>query len=459
MKAVGASAPRYDGVSAVTGRSVYVDDVRPAGMLHVKALRSIHDSASILRLNVEPAARLTGVHGIVTASDVPRLIVGPLESQGIAGDEPLLADHEVRYCGQPIAAVAAETEEAARAAVEAIEIDYQPHEPFLDVRLALDPDQPHITPEGNRFHYERYVERRLRRGDVDRAFEQADVIVEGVYRPTMIEQCPLETQAAVAIPGSDGRLTIHSTTQALYYSMSIVAEHLQVPLGRLKFVGGMVGGGFGGKVDTPCESVAALLALKTGRPAKWAFSREEEMLCSSVRAAWHMEIADAVTSDGWILGRRTLTLHDAGAYTRFSPYGVNKHTFHLAGAYTIPNLAFNSYVVWTNHVPSSAMRGFGVTSASFAIETHMQRTADVLGIDPWELRLRNATRAGDITATGVRVPDPSAVSTLLAAADVAGIALPDRYRSLHDARAPDEEVPDHLRAVVSAGYSGEGVGV
>jgi CO/xanthine dehydrogenase Mo-binding subunit len=450
MKAVGASTPRYDGLSAVTGRSVYVDDVRPPGLLHVKALRSPHHSARIVRLDVEPAARMPGIHAVITADDVPRLIVGPLEAQGIPGDEPLLADREVRYWGQPIAAIAAESEDAARAGLAAIEIDYETREPFLDVRLALDPEQPQITPDGNRFHYERYVERRLRRGDIDRAFEQADVIIQGVYRPTAIEHCPLETQAAVAIPGADGRLTIHSTTQALYYSMGIVAEHLQVPLGRLKFVGGMVGGGFGGKVDTPCESVAALLAMRTGRPVKWAFSREEEMLCSSVRAAWHIEIADAVTSDGWILGRRTLTLHDAGAYSRLSPYGVNKHTFHMGGAYTIPNLAFNSYVVWTNHVPSSAMRGFGVTSASFAIETHMQRIAEVLGIDSWELRLRNATRSGDITPTGVRVPDPSAVSTLLAAADAAGVRLADHYRSITDARGPHEAVPDHLQDVVSA---------
>ncbi len=450
MKAVGASTPRYDGVSAVTGKSLYVDDVRPAGLLHVKALRSPHHSARILGLDVEPAARMPGVHAVVTAADVPRLIVGPLEAQGIAGDEPLLADQEVRYAGQPVAAVAAESEEVARAAAEAIEVEYEPREPFLDMRLALDPDQPQITADGNRFHYERYVERRVRRGNVERAFEQADVIVEGVYRPTAIEHCPLETQAAVAVPGADGRLTIHSTTQALYYSMSIVAEHLQVPLGRLKFVGGAVGGGFGGKVDTPCESVAALLALRTGRPVKWAFTREEEMLCSSVRAAWHIEIADAVTSDGWILGRRTLTLHDAGGYSRLSPYGVNKHTFHMGGAYTIPNLAFNSYVVWTNHVPSSSMRGFGVTSASFAIETHMQRIADVLGIDPWQLRLRNAIRTGDMTPTGVQVPDPSAVSTLLAAADAASVRLPDAYRSMSDARGVEDDVPDHLKGVVSA---------
>ena len=203
-------------------------------------------------------------------------------------------------------------------------------------------------------------------------------------------------------------------------------------------------------VRTARSNSSALLALKTGRPVKWAFSREEEMLCSSVRAAWHIEIADAVTSDGWILGRRTLTLHDAGAYSRLSPYGVTKHTFHMGGAYTIPSLTFNSYVVWTNHVPASSIRGFGVTAASFAIETHMQRIAGVLGIDPWELRLRNATRAGDMTPTGVRVPDPSAVSTLLAAADAAGVRLPDSYRSMSDVRGVDDDIPNHLKDVVSA---------
>ena len=449
MKAVGASTPRYDGVSTVTGRSVFVDDVRPAGLLHVKALRSPHHSAAITRLDVTAARAMPGVHAVITAADVPRLVVGPLEAQGIPGDEPLLALDEVRYLGQPIAAVAADSEAAARAAVAAIELELEPRAPFLDIRRALDPDQPQITSDGNRFHYERYVERRVRRGDVQRAFDEADVIVQGVYRPTAIEHCPIETQAALAIPEADGRITIHSTTQALYYSMSIVAEHLQVPLGRLKFVGGQVGGGFGGKVDTPCESVAALLALRSGRPCKWAFTREEEMLCSSVRAAWHIEIADAVSADGWILGRRTLTLHDAGAYSRLSPYGTNKHTFHMGGAYTIPNVAFNSYVVWTNRVPSSSMRGFGVTSASFAIETHMERIAGVLGIDPWELRLRNATRTGDISPTGVRLPDPSAVSTLVAAAQAAGVTLTDAYRDRTDARGPDEVVPEHLRIAVS----------
>jgi CO/xanthine dehydrogenase Mo-binding subunit len=425
MKAVGASQPRYDGRAHVSGRTVYVDDVRPPGLLHARALRSPAHSARIARLDASAAERVPGVRAVVTAADVPRLVVGPLESQGIAGDEPLLALDEVRYRGQPIAVVAADDEAAALAGVAAIELELAERPPFLDVRRALDPDQPQVTPEGNVFHYERHVERRVRRGDVERAFADADVIVEGVYRPPAIEHAPVETQAAVAIPEPDGRLTVHSTTQAMYYSMGVVAEQLQVPMGRLKFVGGTVGGGFGGKVDQPCEAIACLLALKSGRPVKWRFTREEEMLCSSTRAPWHVEIADAVRADGRILGRRTLTLHDAGAYSRLSPYGVNKHTFHLAGAYTIENVAFNSYVVWTNRVPTSSMRGFGVTSASFAVETHMSRIADVLDMDPWEIRLRNASRPGDLTPTRVVMRDPSAVQVIEAAAHAAGRTAAD----------------------------------
>ena len=182
---------------------------------------------------------------------------------------------------------------------------------------------------------------------------------------------PLETQVSLTVPEASGRLTIYSCTQAMYFSMGVVAAHLQWPLNRLKLVGGTVGGGFGGKVDTASETITALLALKTNRPVKWRSTREEEFLVSSTRAPWHIEIADAVTKDGWILGRKTLTLHDSGAYARFSPYGLTKHAFHHAGAYTIPNIHFDGYVVFTNRVPTTAMRGFGVTSVSFAVETHM----------------------------------------------------------------------------------------
>jgi CO/xanthine dehydrogenase Mo-binding subunit len=447
MKAVGARLPRYDGIGHVTGRTRYVDDVRVPGMLWAKALRSSVHHAGI-QVDASRAERLRGVHAVVTYRDVPKNVHGHLEALGIPADEPLLAEHEVRYKGQPIALVAAEDEDLAAEAVEAIEIDYDERPAVFDVRLAADPDAPRVHQWGNWYpHFENEMDRRqIRKGDIESAFDQADAIVSGVYRPAAIEHCPVEPQTSLAVPEPDGRLTIYSVTQALYFSMGVVAAHLQWPLNKLKFVGGTVGGGFGGKVDTAADTPAALLALKSGRPVKWRWTREEEFLCSSTRAPWHMEIADAVTSDGWILGRRMLTLHDSGAYARFSPYGVTKHSFHIAGAYTIPNVWFDGYVVFTNRVPTTAMRGFGVTSVSFAVETHLSRVAQVLSMDPFELRLKNANRVGDTSANSVGLPDPSTVPTILAIADALGHELPADYRTMTRDRREGDLLPEHLVA-------------
>jgi CO/xanthine dehydrogenase Mo-binding subunit len=251
---------------------------------------------------------------------------------------------------------------------------------------------------------------------------------------------------ALVVPEASGRLTIYSCTQAMYFSLGVVAAHLEVPLNRLKFVGGTVGGGFGGKVDSASETITALLALKSHRPVKWRWTREEEFLASSTRAPWHIEIADAVSSDGWLLGRRTLTLHDSGAYARFSPYGLTKHAFHHTGAYTIPNVRFDGFVVFTNRVPTTAMRGFGVTSVSMAVELHMNRVADVLGISPWELRLKNANRIGDTTANRVAMQDPSTVPVTLAAAARVGEQLAPEYASMTPERRSGELLPQHLVA-------------
>jgi CO/xanthine dehydrogenase Mo-binding subunit len=448
VKAVGARLPRYDGVAHVSGRTVYVDDVRIPGTLVVKALRSPVHHAAIKRLDTRPAEEMAGVHAVITHKDVPLNVYGHLSALGIPADEPLLAEDDVRYKGQPIAAVAAEDEETALAAVEAIELELEERPALLDVRKAFDPDAPRIHQWGNWYpHFEGGLDRRqIRKGDIDWAFRQADVIVQGVYRPAAVEHCPLETQTALAVPEPSGRLTIYSCTQALYFSMGVVAAHLQWPLNKLKLVGGTVGGGFGGKVDTASDTICALLALKSGRPVKWRWTREEEFLCSSTRAPWHMEIADAVTKDGWILGRKMITLHDSGAYARFSPYGVTKHSFHHTGAYTIPNLHFDGYVVFTNRVPTTAMRGFGVTSVSFAVETHMSRVAQVLGIDPFELRLKNANRIGDTSPNGIVYTDPSTVPVLQAIAEAVGHELKAEYRQMTRERRSGEWLPEHLVA-------------
>ncbi|MCY3562240.1 MAG: molybdopterin-dependent oxidoreductase [bacterium] len=451
MKAVGARLPRYDGVGHATGRTVYVDDVRVNGMLHTKALRSPHHHAGIKHLDTSRAERMPGVAAVVTHEDVPLLTYGHLSALGIPADEPLLGAEDVRYKGQPIAVVAAEDADAAQAGVEAVDVEFEERPALFDMRKSFDADAPRIHHWGAVYpHFEGEMNvRQIRKGDIERAFEQAYKIISGVYRPAAIEQMPLETQVGLSVPEPDGRFTIYSCTQALYFSMGVVAAHLQLPLNKFKFVGGTVGGGFGGKVDTATETLCTLLAQKSGRPVKWRWTREEEFLCSSTRAPWHMEIIDAVSADGWILGRKMLTLHDAGAYARFSPYGVTKHSFHHTGAYTIPNLHFDGYVCFTNRVPTSAMRGYGVTSVSFAVETHMSRIAEELGVDPLELRLKNANRIGDTSPNGITYTDPSTVDVLHAIAGATDADLPAPYRDASRDRRAGEWLPEHLVSQLS----------
>ncbi len=446
MKAVGARLPRYDGIEHVTGRTMYVDDVRAPGTLWVKALRSPVDSATIGGLDVSKAAAMPGVHAVVTWEDVPLLEYGHLSALGIPADEPLLAKDEVRYKGQPIAVVAAEDEDTARRAVEVISVEFEERPGLFDVRKAFDDGAPKVHHWGNWYpHFEGGMDRRqIRKGSVEDAFDKADLIVQGVYRPAAIEHVPLETQVCLVVPEANGRLTIYSCTQALYFSMGVVAAHLQVPLNKLKVVGGTVGGGFGGKVDTATETMCSLLAMKSGRPVKWRWTREEEFLCSSTRAPWHMEIADAVTKDGWILGRKMLTLHDSGAYARFSPYGLTKHSFHHTGAYTIPNLEFDGYVVFTNRVPTTAMRGFGVTSVSFATETHLTRIALELGLDPYEVRLKNANRIGDTSPNRIVYTDPSIVPVVKALAGGMKTDLAPEYAAMSRDQRTGDLLPEHL---------------
>ena len=447
MKAVGAKLPRYDGIGHVTGRTTYVDDVRASGTLQAKVLRSPHHHASIVNLDTSRAEKLRGVRAVITHKDVPRNVVGLLEPQGVPADEPQLAQDVVRYKGQPIVAVAAEDVDTAMEALDLIDVEYAERPGLFDIRLALEPDAPQAHEWGNVYpHFGPYNHRRVRKGDIDWAFDAADAIVSGVYRPAAIEHVPLETQVALAIPEPDGRLTIHSCTQAMYFTLSIVATHLQLPMNRIKLVGGTVGGGFGGKVDSAADTIAALLALRTQRPVKWRWTREEEFMVSSTRAAWHIELSDAVSSDGWILGRRMTTLHDSGAYARMSPYGLTKHAFHHTGAYTIPNLKFDGFVVFTNRVPTTAMRGFGVTSVSMATETHMTRIAEVLGLSPWEIRLKNANRIGDTTGNLVAMQDPSTVTVTQAAAERIGLELAPEYRSMTSDRRTGDLLPDHLVA-------------
>ncbi len=235
------------------------------------------------------------------------------------------------------------------------------------------------------------------------------------------------------MPEANGRTTVYTNTQALYFSLDNTSIILQVPGNRLHFVGGTVGGGFGGKVDVIVEPIAALAAMKTNRPVRFVYSRSEEMQVSSTRSAWRIYLKDGVMADGRIVARKVTSYADSGAYSRQTPYALTKHAANAAGPYAIPNVSIDAYCVYTNRQPTSAMRGFGITMASFALEVQMDKIAETVGLDPWTLRFRNAYRNGDLKPHRKLVEDATLIETMQAAAALVGHELAPELQAMTSA--------------------------
>ncbi len=430
---VGHSVPRRDGMGHVTGKTVFVDDLKFPDMLHLKMVRSPIHHGLIKGIDFSEAEKTPGFVRALTYKDVPKNIYTILCLIGVGpDDEPVLAEKRVRFKGEQIAAIIAESEEAALEAAGRVKLDLEELPAVFDMEEALKPGAPIVTDWGtNYFVYEGHHCRRVRFGDVEQGFAEADYIVEDRYSTSPIEHAPTETTACVARPEPDGRVTVYTNTQAIYFSLDNSALILQVPFNKLHFVGGTVGGGFGGKVDVITEPIAALAAMKTGRPVKYRYSRSEEMQVSSTRSAWIIYIKDGVKKDGRIIARQVTSYADAGAYNRHTPYAVTKHAANAAGPYAIPNVSIDVHCVYTNRQPTSAFRGFGVTMASFALELQMDKIAQTVGLDPWEIRLINAYRNGDIKPHRKVAEDATLVETIQAAAQLAGHNLPDHLKAMN----------------------------
>ncbi len=432
MNVVGQSVTRRDGLGHVTGKTVYVDDIKFPDMLYLKMVRSPLPHARIKGIDFSEAEKVPGFVTALTYKDVPKNIYTILCLIGVGpDDEPVLAEDRVRWKGEQIAAIVAETEEAALEAVAKVKLDLEELPAVFDMEEALQPEAPVVTDWGNNtFMYEGHPCRRVRFGDIEQGFAGADYIVEGRYQTSPIEHAPTETTACIARPEPDGRFTIYTNTQALFFSLDNTALILQIPFNKLHFVGGTVGGGFGGKVDVIVEPIATLAAMKTGRPVKYKYSREEEMRVSSTRSAWIIYIKDGVTKDGRIVARQVTSYAEAGAYNRHTPYAVTKHAANAGGPYNIPNVSIDAYCVFTNRQPTSAMRGFGVTMASFALELQMDKIAKTVGLDPWEIRFRNAYRNGDVKPHRKVVEDATLIEVMQAAAKLTGHELPAELEAM-----------------------------
>ena len=435
LNVVGQSVARSDGIGHVTGRTQFFGDRTFPGMLHLKMVRSPLHHARIRGVDLSEAERVPGFVRALTWKDVPHNLYTILGLIGVEPEEEyVLAEDRVRFRGEAIIAIVAETEAAAHEAVSKVRLDLEELPAVFDVEEALLPGAPIVTSWGNNtFMYEGHPCRRVRLGDVDAGFERADHIVEGVYNTSPIEQAPLETTGCIAVPEANGRFTVYTNTQALYFSLDNTAIILQVPGNRLHFVGGTVGGGFGGKVDVIVEPIATLAAMLTNRPVRFVYTRSEEMQVSSTRSAWRIYIKDGVSRDGHILARKVTSYADSGAYSRQTPYALTKHAANAAGPYAIPNVSIDAYCVFTNRQPASAMRGFGVTMGSFALEVQMDRIAERVGLDPWTIRFINAYHDGDMKPHRKLAEDATLIETMQAAAALVGHELPDDLRAMTSA--------------------------
>ncbi|MGR3501163.1 xanthine dehydrogenase family protein molybdopterin-binding subunit [Pseudaestuariivita sp.] len=427
LNEIGKPKLRQDIEGHVRGTTAYYDDHLFEGLLHIRCVRSPHHHARIRHVDASAAERMPGVKRLIWPRDIPNNLNALLTMINFGrDDEPLLSDKKVSYVGEPVLAIVAETEAQARAAVAAVRVDYEVLPHVLDVEEAIQPGAPVVNEvyPNNTFDYEPYDHVKLRFGDVNAAFDRADHVVEATYEMSPIEQAPIETCGAIAAPETNDRYVCHTGTQALFFSLGVTAKMLDVPSSRLHFIGGTAGGGFGGKVDSLTEPLAVLGAMLTGKPCKMQWDRAEEMQVGAPRGAERWVIKDGVMNDGQIIAREFTGYFDAGAYTRLSSYAGTKCTGHLPGPYSIPNVAANTYCVFTNRTPATAMRGFGITGVDFAIECHMDRVAEVVGIDPISLRIRNAYRDGDMKAHRRPAKNCALVECCQVVAGKAGWVLP-----------------------------------
>jgi CO/xanthine dehydrogenase Mo-binding subunit len=450
LNEIGKRIRRQDIEGHVTGRSPFYDDHLFDGLLHMRYVRSPHHHARIRRIDTSRAEGMPGVVRIITGADVPVNLNTLLSLLDFGlDDEPVLSTTKVAYVGEPVAAVVAHTEAEARAAVKEVQVDWEVLPHVHDVEEALKPGAPTVCDvyPGNAFVYHgKYDHQKLRFGDVEAAFKTADHIVETRHQMSPIEQAPIETCGAISAPEQNGRYVCYTGTQALFFSLGTASKVLNEPSSRLHFIGGTVGGGFGGKVDSIHEPLSILGTMLTGKPCKSQWDREEEMQVGAPRGAERWYITDGVMNDGRIVARKFRGYFDCGAYTRLSSYAVIKSVGHLPGPYTIPNVYADVYCVYTNRTPATAMRGFGITGVDFSIEAHMDQVADTIGMNPIDLRILNAYRDGDMKAHRRVAKNCAFIECCQVVAEKAGLTIKPESKaasSLRDGGGARGQLPAH----------------
>ena len=392
-ESVGHSHVRHDGVDKVIGTAMYTDDLVFDGMLYAKVRRAMIPHGFLTKLDISKAKAFPGVVAVLTAEDIP----GERNHGLVIYDWPVMVGtgERVRYVGDALAIVAAETQGIAEQAAALIEAEFDLQPVITNPVQARQEGVPQLHEKGNLLKHIK-----VRKGDMDRGFAEADVVLEHTFHTPTTDHAFLEPECSIAVPTSDGRMEIYVGSQIPYQDRTQVARAMGWPEERIRIVGQLMGGGFGGKEDVMGQIHSAMLANVTQRPVKLLFDRHESLLVHPKRHATQIHVKIGAKKDGRVVACETELYGDTGAYASLGEKVMTRATTHSAGPYDIEHVRADCYAMYTNNPPAGAFRGFGVTQSAFAVESMMDMLTERLGIEPVELRRRNALRVGSITNTG-----------------------------------------------------------
>jgi CO/xanthine dehydrogenase Mo-binding subunit len=437
LKHVGHGAPRQEGIEKMTGQALYASDMVLPGMLYAQVKKSPHARATILKIDTSKAEALPGVRAVLVGSELDYRL-------GLyVVDKDILAKGEVRHYGEAVAAVAADTLVIAKAAVELIQVDYEVLPPILNHMDALKDDAPLVHPDLGKYDYVKAAFTplpgtnianltKLRKGDVEKGFEEAEWIVDREYTNPSVQHVPMETHVAIVQWKLGDQVSIWTSAQSPFTVRALFCFAFKLPLNQVRVMVPHVGGGFGGKAGIHIEPLVACLSRKAGgAPVKFQATREEEFSLLPCRSALTYRIKTGVSSDGKILAQQMWMYWDAGAYADYAVNVTRASGYSAAGPYEIPNAWIDAYTIYTNKPYGTAYRGFGHVEFFWGLERHMELVAHAIGMDPLEFRRLNALRPGSVTLTGEVITKDS--GNVLKCLDAAAQAI--GYGSL----TPDEQ--------------------
>ncbi|MDP2728123.1 MAG: xanthine dehydrogenase family protein molybdopterin-binding subunit [Dehalococcoidia bacterium] len=411
---IGKRLPRIDGPAKAAGEALYTVDLAPPRMLWGKILRSPHPHARIVGIDTKKAERLPGVKAVVTGKDTLGV------KYGLFPDEQGLTTDRVRFVGEGVAALAAVSEDAAEEALDLIRVEYEELPAVFDAEEAMKPGAPRVHDDVRDnvsvspiFHW----------GDVEEGFKKSDYVREDTFRTQAQNHCTLEPHAALAVYDSSGKLTLWASTQGPYHLSLDLARTLGMPLGNVRVIKPHVGGGFGGKREMlDLHFCAALLSMKTGRPVKIVYTREEQFVAGRYRHPLLVTIKTGVKRDGTLLAKECVAIADGGAYNSRGPAIIAAAGSQIGSLYRVPNAKYNGYHVYTNKPVCGAFRGYGTLQVRFADDCQLDMIAEELSIDPVEIRLKNAIRPGEIAPCGWKITSCGFSECIREAASAAGWA-------------------------------------